>query len=94
MQGFREAGATAVKCGLLVCSSLLAKFAFLYAFYKVFLILRITCPDNGTTHDGLGSLPSIINQDNILQICLQANLREAFSNEDSLFTDKSMFMSG
>ena len=34
-------------------------------------------PRNGTAHSGLCPPTSIINQENILQACLQANLMEA-----------------
>ena len=34
---------------------------------------------DGTTHRGLGPSPSIMNQENLLQVCVKPQLTEAFS---------------
>jgi hypothetical protein len=47
-------------------------------------------PRDGTTHEGLGPLPSITTEENVLQVFLQADLMEAFSQSKFFPFDNSL----
>lgn len=71
-----KAWATEEYCSL-ACSSLLAQSAF-----HITHLLR-----DATAHSGLGPSTSIINQENVPQTCLQANLMQVFSQLRFIFPD-------
>lgn len=58
-----------------------------------FLYNQDHLPRDGTTHSKLGPFTSIINQENVLQTCQQANLMEVFLYWLSLFPSMSKFVS-